>query len=143
MNTVTPDIPSEHIELRDDPRHPHWVILTAYRIDSQDPVTVEIPYDQWIFLPPIQYVIKLELSRQQPRRPAAVSNTPGETLPVPRGHVEWKDGQNWVVLTACRIGTQEAVTVEMTLGQLFTLRLMRLDVREQLECWHDRKRPVW
>ncbi len=142
-NTVAPDeIPRGLFGLKEKDIH-NWVFLTAFAAGSQDPMTVEMTLDQWMVLPPVQYVVKLELSQQQPRRPSASSNDPAATLPVPRGHIEWKDGQNWVVLTAYRIETKEAVTVEMTLAQWFALKPVRAAVRDRLESWQDRKMPTW
>ena len=144
MSTAPPsDIPHARSEYREKAYQPRWVILTAHRASSDEPITVEMNLDQWIDLAPVQYVIKLELSQQQPRRPRAVSNHSGGALPVPRGHIEWKDGQNWVVLTAYRAGTQEPVTVEMTLGQWFVLKPVRDAVYDELESWQDRRMPKW
>jgi hypothetical protein len=80
-------------------------------------------------------IIKLELSRQQPRRPVGASSEAATSLPVPRGHMEWKDGQNWVILTAFRTGTKEPVTLEFTLWQWLRLIPVRYAVEERLERW--------
>ena len=88
-------------------------------------------------------MVKLELPQPQPRRPSAISNNSGGVLPVPRGHIEWKGGRNWVVLTAYRAGTQEAVTVEMPLGHWFVLKPVRDAVYDELESWQDRRMPKW
>ncbi len=117
----------------------NWVILTARQAGSEQLVTVEMTLEQWFDLPPVQYVVKMELSRQQPRRPSGITNEPAAALPVPRGHIEWKDGQNWVVLTACRTGSQDAVTVKLTLGQWFALIPVRYAVEERLERWEGNK----
>jgi hypothetical protein len=93
---------------------------------------------QWFDLPPVQYVVKVELSRQQPRRPAGIT-IPAAALPVPRGHIEWRDGQNWVILTAYRAGSQEAATIEVTLTQWFALIAVRSAVEERLERWQNNK----
>lgn len=143
MNTTAvSDIPNAHFESRRE-YHPTWIVLTACRVDSADSATVEMNLTQWFNLAPVQYVIKLELSRQQPRRPSAIINTSPAALPVPRGHIEWKNGQNWVVLTAYRSGTQEATTVEMTLGQWFALKPVRFMVADRLDRWRDRASPTW
>jgi hypothetical protein len=123
-----------------------WVILTARRTGGEEPVTIEIALGQWIDLAPVQYVMKTELSRQQPRRPGPVANDSAPALSVPRGHIEWKEGQNWVVLTACLLGSQTPVTVEITLGQWFALIPVRYAVEEQLERWEankQRQRGYW
>jgi hypothetical protein len=144
MNTLAPaDIPNGHFELRSDARHPHWVILTAYHVGSEEPMMVEMTLDQWIVLAPVLYVIQLELSQRQPRRPSGVTRDSASVLPVPRGHIEWKDGRNWVVLTAYRAGTQNAVTVKMTLGHWFALKPVRAAVMDRFENWQDRKMPKW
>src|SRR5262245_49754631 len=105
------DIPRAHFEVRKD-WHIRWVILTAYRTGGLDPITVEMPLGQWLELPVVQYVVKLETSQQQPRTPRAMTTIHTAELPVPRGHLEWKEGRNWVVLTANRLGSQEAATVQ-------------------------------
>lgn len=116
-----------------------WVIVPGPRAGTEDVVTVDMTLDQWLELPPVQYVIKLELSRQQPRRPTGPASGSPASLPVPRGHMEWKDGQNWVVLTACRTGTKEAVTQEFTLWQWLQLTAVRYAVEERLERWQAAK----
>jgi hypothetical protein len=137
MNTVAAsDVPYGLLSFKDAQ---FWVVLTARCTGSEDVVTVEMTLDQWFDLPPVQYVVKLQLSRQQPRRPAATINDPAESHPVPRGHIEWKDGQNWVVLTAYLAGSQDAVTVEIPLGQWFGLIPVRAVVEEQLERWESNK----
>ena len=137
MNTVAPsDVPRGIENWRRD----HWVVvLTAYRARSEEAVTVEMTLDQWFDLPPVQYVVKVELSRQQPRRPAGITGDATAALPVPRGHIEWRNGQNWVILTAYRAGSQEAVTVEVTLTQWFALIPVRSAVEERLERWQNNK----
>jgi hypothetical protein len=147
MNTSPSDIPSAHFDARIQDYDPCWIILNAYRagtneVVTNEVVTVEMSYGQWLDLPPVEYVIKLELSRQQPRCPRAVAGNAAETLAVPRGHVEWKDGQNWVVITAFRAGTQDPVTVEMTLGQWFGLKPVGYAVMNRLESWQERKMLV-
>jgi hypothetical protein len=147
-STMTNTIPSSEIpnavfEYRKNAYQARWIILTAHRIGSGETVTVEMSLDQWIKLAPVQYVVKLELSQQQPRRPRPVTDDSARTLPVPQGYIEWKDGQNWVVLTAYRAGTEEAVTVEMTLGQWLPLKPVRAAVRDGLDNWQDRKMPKW
>jgi hypothetical protein len=142
MNEPSADIPNTRGELRRDADHPHWFILTACRADSNDPVAVELSLGQWWDLAPMQYVVKLELSRQQPRRPSPITNG-SAALPVTRGHIEWKNGQNMVVLTAHRYGTQEPITVEMTLAQWIILSPVRYIVTEHLDRWRDRQPPRW
>ena len=139
MESIAPDeIPRGYSGFKEKDIH-NWVFLTAFAAGSQDPMTVEMTLDQWIVLPPVQYVVKLHLSKQQPRRPTVITNDPAATLHVPRGHIEWRDGQNWVVLTAYRTGTQEAVTLEMTLAQWFALKPVRDSVKERLDHWQDNK----
>jgi hypothetical protein len=140
---IPSDIPNARFEYREKAYQPHWIVITANRAGSNEPATVEMSLDQWIRLAPVQYVVKLELSQQQPRRPGAGANNSGEGLPVPRGHIEWRDGQNWVVLTANRAGTQEVVTVDMTLGQWFPLKPVRAAVEDGLDSWLDRQMPKW
>jgi hypothetical protein len=137
------NIPNARFEYREKGYQRRWIVITANLAGSDEPVTVEMSLDQWIHLAPVQYAVKLELSRQQPRRPGAAANDSTTTLPVPRGHVEWRDGQNWVVLTAHRAGTQEAVTVEMTLGQWFPLKPVRAAVEDALDNWLYRQMPKW
>ena len=85
MNTVAQrDTPYGRLNFKE---YQNWVILTARRAGSEDLVTVEMTLDQWFDLPPVQYVVKTELSRQQPRRPAATSTDPAAIFPVPRGHI--------------------------------------------------------
>jgi hypothetical protein len=123
-----------------DWRRTHWAVLvTACRAGSDEVVTVEITLAQWLELPPVQFVIKTELSRKQPRRPTKSTDEVGAALPVPRGHIGWRDGQNWVSLTAQLVGSQDAVTVEMTLGQWFALVAVRAAVEEHLERWESNK----
>jgi hypothetical protein len=144
MNTIPPiDVPSARFDFRERSYQPHWIVLTALRTGSDEPVTVEMSLDQWIHLAPVQYVVKLELSQQQPRRPRAPIHDPAVMPPVPRGHIEWKDGQNRVVITAYRAGTQEPVTLEMTLGQWFPLKPVRAAVQDGLDNWVDRQMPKW
>jgi hypothetical protein len=122
----------------------HWIVVTARRADSDEPATVEMTLDQWHKLPPVQYVVRLQLSRQQPRRPPVAP--PGAAPDIPRAHIEWKNGQNWVVLTAYRAGTREATTVEMTLGQWFAFAPVQSIVEERLERWEESKllqRGLW
>jgi hypothetical protein len=142
MTEASDDIPDTRGELRRDASHPHWFILKAYRADSNDPVEVELSLDQWWDLAPMQYTLKLELSRQQPRRPSRITDG-SAALSVPRGHIEWKNGQNMVVLTAHRYGTQESITVEMTLAQWIVLSPVRYIVTEHLDRWRDRQLPRW
>jgi hypothetical protein len=136
------DIPNTRGEQRRDAYHPHWFILTAYRADTTDPVEVELSLDQWWDLAPMQYTLKLELSRQQPRRPSAIAEGP-TALSIPRGHIEWKNGQNMVVITAHRYQTQEPMTVEMTLAQWMMLKPVRYIVMEHLDRWRDREPARW
>jgi len=137
MNTVaSKDVPHGRLDQR--PHQMHWiVILAAYRAGSEDLVTVETTLDQWLDLPPVQYVVKTELSRQQPRRPTRVTGDDAAT--VPRGHIEWKDGQNWVILTAYCAGSDEVTTVEVPLTQWFALVPVRCAVEERLERWQENK----
>jgi hypothetical protein len=132
MDTVASnDVPRGRLDWRRD----HWVvILTTDLTGNGEALTVEMTLDQWLDFPPVQYVIKTELSRQQPRRPAGITNDPATAHVVPRGHIEWKDGQNWVVLTA-----YAAVTVEVTLTQWFALAPVRYAVEERLERWQENK----
>lgn len=44
---------------------------------------------------------------------------------VPRSRIAWRDGQNRVRLVAFRAGTQEQVTVEMTLDEWMRLEAVR------------------
>jgi hypothetical protein len=144
MNTVSSsDVPSGIYVLKRDARNPHWVVLTAQRADGEGPVAVEMTAGEWYHLPPVQYAVKLQLSQQQPRRPSRTrnDNDAAATLPIPRGHIEWKDGQNWVILTANRVGTQEPVTVEMTLAEWFALLPVRAAIRHGLDEWRARKKP--
>jgi len=136
MNTVeSSDVPRGLLDWRSD----HWVVvLTAYRTGSDKAVTVEMTLAQWFELPPVQYVVKIELSRQQPRRPTRV--TCDDATTVPRGHIEWKNGQNWVILTAYCAGGDEVTTVEVTLTQWFALILVRCAVEERLERWQENRR---
>jgi len=145
MSTVAPsEFPTARFEFRNEGYQPRWILVTAYRAGSSDNlVTVEMDFGQWLALAPVQYVVKLELSQQQPRRPVAAAEDSVATPMVPRGHIEWKDGQNWVALTANRAGTQEPVTIEMTLWQWFGLKPVRAAVDDQLVNWHDRKMPKW
>jgi hypothetical protein len=137
MNTVAQsDTPYGQLTFK---QYQSWVILTARRAGSEDSVTVEMTFDQWFDLPPVQYVVKTELSRQQPRRPASTSTDTAAVLPVPRGHIEWRQGQNWVILTAYLAGSQDAVTVEIPLGQWFSLIPVRAVVEERLERWQENK----
>ena len=137
MNTVAQrDTPYGRLNFKE---YQNWVILTARRAGSEDLVTVEMTLDQWFDLPPVQYVVKTELSRQQPRRPAATSTDPAAILSVPRGHIEWKQGQNWVVLTAYLAGSKDVVTVEIPLGQWFGLIPVRAVVEDRLERWQENK----
>jgi hypothetical protein len=137
MDTVASnDVPRGHLGWKDGQ---NWVILTAYRTGSEEAVTVEMPLDQWYDLPPVQYVVKVELSRQQPRRPGVTTGDPTAALPVPRGHIEWRDGQNWVILTAYCTETQEAATIEVALTRWFGLIPVRAVVEEQLERWQNNK----
>ncbi|MGA7487239.1 MAG: hypothetical protein WBW74_09940 [Xanthobacteraceae bacterium] len=53
--------------------------------------------------------------------------------------MEWKDGQNWVILTAYRSGTRDPVTLEFTLWQWLELIPVRYAVEERLERWQWNK----
>jgi len=134
------EIPTSRLDFRNKGYQPYWMLVTAYRSGSNEPVTIEMDFGEWLAFAPVQYVVKLELSQKQPRRPAPNKDRP-ET--VPHGHIEWRDGQNWVVVTAHRTGTQEAVTIEMTLWQWFGLKMVRFAVEQHLTNWHDRKMPRW
>jgi hypothetical protein len=137
MNTIaSSEVPYGRLDWKENQ---NWVILTARRTGSEEPVTVEITLAQWLDLPPVQYVMKTELSRQQPRRPGALATDPALAHSVPRGHIEWKEGQNWVVLTAYAVGSQAAVTIEIPLGQWFALIPVRYAVEERLERWQANK----
>jgi hypothetical protein len=115
----------------------HAVLVTACRAGSDEVVTVEMTLGEWIKLPLVQFVIKTELARKQPRRPTKIADAADTALPVPRGHIGWKDGQNWVSLTAQLVGSQDVATVEMTLGQWFALVAVRYAVEEHLERWES------
>jgi hypothetical protein len=130
------DMPHGRLDFREGQ---FWVIVPAPRVGTEDVVTVDMTFDQWLELPPVQYVIKLELSRQQPRRPTGAASGSPASLPVPCGHMEWKDGQNWVILTAFRTGTKEPVTLEFTLWQWLELRPVRYAVEERVERWQWNK----
>jgi hypothetical protein len=113
------------------------ILITAHRAGTEEVVTIDMTLGQWLELSPVQYVIKLELSRQQPRRPTASIGR--EAAPVPRAHIEWKEGQNWVVLTAFRARTEEPVTMEFSLWQWMGLIPVRYAVEERLERWQWNK----
>jgi hypothetical protein len=49
---------------------------------SDEVVTVEMTLDEWIKLPPVQFVVKTELSRKQPRRPTKATDEAGAALPA-------------------------------------------------------------
>ena len=85
------DIPSAHFVLKRD-YQPHWIVLTAHSAGSNEVATVEMSLDQWIKLPPVRYAVKLEISGRKPRRPVAIVRNPAVTLPVPRGHIERREG---------------------------------------------------
>jgi hypothetical protein len=139
MTDIMPsDIPSAHFVLKRD-YHPHWIVLTAHRSGSKEAVAVEMNLDQWIKLPPVRYAVKLELSGRKPRQPAAVVRDPPVALPVPRGHIESREGQDWVVVTACRAGSEEVVSVEMTLAQWVALKPIRYAVMSQMERCEERQ----
>jgi hypothetical protein len=131
---IDQEIPHGRLDFRDSR---FWVLVTAYRAATNDVVTIDMTLEQWLELPPVQYIIKLELSRQQPRRPTASIGR--EAAPVPRAHIEWKEGQNWVVLTAFRTRTEEPVTMEFTLWQWMGLIPVRSAVEERLERWQGNK----
>jgi hypothetical protein len=130
------DAPHGRLDFRDGRT---WVVVPAPRVGTEDVVTVDMTLEQWLELPPVQYVIKLELSRQQPRRPTGAGSGPHASPPVPHGHMEWRDGQNWVILTACRFGTKEPVTLEFTLWQWLQLIPVRYAVEMRLERWQEAK----
>jgi hypothetical protein len=137
MNTIaSSEVPYGRLDWK---QNQNWVILTARRTGSEEPATVEITLAQWLDLPPVQYVMKTELSRQQPRRPGTVTNDLASAHSVPRGHIEWKEGQNWVILTAYAVVSQAAVTIEIPLGQWFALIPVRYAVEERLERWQANK----
>jgi len=71
-----------------------------------------------------------------PPKPALRATMP---QPFPRGHIEWKDGQNWVILTAYCAGSDEVTTVEVPLTQWFALVPVRCAVEERLERWQENK----
>jgi hypothetical protein len=54
-------------------------------------------------------------------------------------HIEWKDGQNWGILTAYCAESDEVTTVEVTLTQWFALVPVRYAVEERLERWQENK----
>ena len=124
---------------RDFKEAQYWVVVTARRVGSDEPATVEMTLDKWYKLPPVQYVVRLQLSRQQPRRPHVATTDPGVAPDIPCAHIEWKNGQNWVVLTAYRAGSREVTTVEMTLGQWFAFGPVQSIVEERLERWEENK----
>jgi hypothetical protein len=130
------DMPFGRLDFRDNRT---WVIIPGRLAGTEDLVSVEMTLEYWLELPPVQYVIKLELSQQQPRRPIAAAREDALTRPIPRGHFEWKDGQNWVILTACRTGTNEPVVLEFTLWQWLQLIPVRYAVEERLERWQWNK----
>jgi hypothetical protein len=124
----------------------HWIVVTARGVGSDEPATVEMTLDQWYKLPPVQYVVRLQLSRQQPRRPRAATHDPGVVHNIPHASIEWKDGQNWVILTAYRAGSREVTSVEMTLGQWIAFGPVQSIVEERLERWEENKllqRGAW
>jgi hypothetical protein len=138
------DVPNARFDFRERAYQPRWILLTARCAGiANEAATIEMSLDDWIHLAPVQYVVKLELSQQQPRRPRALISNSSEALPVPRGHIEWKEGQNWVVITAYRVGTQEPVTVEMPLGQWLPLQPVRAAVRDGLDNWVYGQMPKW
>ena len=111
------------------------LVLTACRAGTWDPVTIEMTEFEWFDLVPVKYVVKLALSRKQPRRPKNTAEESATSLVVPRGHIEWRDGQNWVILTARRAGTQDPVTVDMTLAQWFALEPVQFAIDSEFERW--------
>jgi hypothetical protein len=91
MNTVaSKDVPHGRLDQRPHQMH-SIVILAAYRAGSANLVTVKTTLDQWLDLPPVQYVVKTELSRQQPRRPTRVTGDDATT--VPRGTLNGRTGR--------------------------------------------------
>ena len=133
------DVPSARFVLKRN-YHPHWIVLTAYRAGGSDEVvSVEMNLDQWIKLQPVRYAVKSEISGRKPRQPAPVVPDPAVAPPVPRGHIESKDGQEWVVVTACRAESEEVVSIEMTLAQWVTLKPIRYAVMSQTERCEERQ----
>jgi hypothetical protein len=114
-----------------------WVIVTACRAGTEELVTIETTLGQWLDLPPVQYVVKTALSRRQPRGPTLVSND--TVLLVPRAHIEWREGQNWVVLTAHLFESYDVVTVDIPLHEWFRLIPVRHAVEDRLERWQENK----
>jgi hypothetical protein len=131
------DIPRARMIPRLDPPRV-VVIITAYQAGTKEPATIEMRLEQWMDLLPVQYVVKLQLSKQQPRRPTQTNGSDAES-PVPRGHIEWRDGQNWVVVTAARADTGEPVTFEMTLAQWFTFAPVQWATDFRLGRWREHK----
>jgi hypothetical protein len=143
MNTMpTSDIPNARTEYRQKDWQPYWIIVTAHRTGTEEPATVEMNLDQWVKLPTVQYVVKLELSQKQPRCPREMPEHSLATQPVPHSYIKWRDGRNWVILTAYRAGTQDPVTVEMTLGQWFALKPVQHIVDDGLEGGKSRREPL-
>jgi hypothetical protein len=114
-----------------------WAIVTACRAGTEELVTIETTLRQWLDLPPVQYVVKTALSRQQPRRPTLVSDDTASL--VPRAHIEWREGQNWVVLTAHLLESHDVVTVDIPLHERFCLIPVRHAVEDRLERWQENK----
>jgi hypothetical protein len=109
----------------------YFVVITAYCRAVDDMVTIEMTAEEWAALPPVQYAANLLLSRQQPRRPGITSD-PDSATRVPRGHIEWKDGQNWVTVTALGDAGQGVITVEITLAEWFSFMPVQTAVEDRL-----------
>lgn len=133
---INQEIPQGRLDFWDNQMR---ILITAHRAGTEEVVTIDMTLGQWLELPPVQYVIKLELSRRQPRRPTGAISDGATSTSVPRAHIAWKEGQNWVVLTAFRTRTEEPVTMEFTLWQWMELIPVRYAVEERLERWQWNK----
>jgi hypothetical protein len=57
------------------------VVLTARRAGGEEPVTIAIPWDQWVDLAPVQWVVEEELERREEKK--QFDPTPRPMFPVP------------------------------------------------------------
>ena len=110
------------------------VIVTFRRPEDRALVSLEMDLEQWSSLPPVEYAVKLATAKKQPRLP---KNAPCDPTAIPRAHIEWKRGENWVVLTASPRNSAEKLTTEIPLGTWFTMPAVQFEIEKTRERWFN------
>jgi hypothetical protein len=94
--------------------HDHYLITITGRCTGGDEsATVEMTERDWQLLAPVRQAVEEERKRLHISA-APLAMVAADAVPaLPRAHLERRQDQTWVILTACRAGGTDAVSLEI------------------------------